>query len=197
MNPSAPSSHRSRFARPLLALAASGSLVLASACGSDMPTGPKDVPGTYVLRTVDGLAPPVSVPNPRDHAIVINSVTATLNANNTYAVAGTGTDDGSASTVITDEGTFMQSGSTLHFTSTTLGGATYSATATTDTVVVTLPGGFVDSDNTSFALVFVKPPSDPPRRVGSGTIDYGSTKSTRSSTGWLLERSFASAVYRP
>jgi hypothetical protein len=162
-----------------------------------MPTGPTDVPGTYILRTIDGLAPPVSVPNPRDHAIVVNSVTATLNSNNTYAVAGTGTDDGSASTVITDEGTFTQSGSTLHFTSTTLSGATYSATAKTDTVVVTLPGGFVDSDNGSFALVFVKASSSAPRRVRSGTIDYGSTKSTRSSTGWLLERSFASAVYRP
>jgi hypothetical protein len=35
-------------------------------------------------------------------------------------------------------------------------GASYSATAKTDTVTVTLPGGFVDSNNTSFALVFVK-----------------------------------------
>jgi hypothetical protein len=140
----------------MLSLAASASLVMASACGSDTPTGPKDVPGTYILRTIDGLAPPVSVPNPRDHAIVVNSVTATLNANNTYAVAGTGIEDGNASTVITDAGKYTQSGATLHFTSTTLGGATYSATAKTDTVVVTLPGGFVDSDNTSFALVFEK-----------------------------------------
>jgi hypothetical protein len=197
MMPSAPSSSRFPFARSLLALAASASLVMVSACGSDLPTGPTDVPGTYTLHTIDGLAPPVSVPNPRDHTIVVNSVTATLNSNGTYAVAGTGTDDGSASTVITDEGTYTQSGSTLHFTSTTLGGATYSATARTDTVVVTLPGGFVDSDNTSFALVFVKPATNPPPRVGSRTIDYGSTKSTRSSTGWLLERSFASAMYRP
>jgi hypothetical protein len=171
MMASAPSSPRSRFARPLLTLAASGSLVMASACGSDMPTGPTDVPGTYVLRTIDGLAPPVSVPNPRDHAIVVNSVTATLNSNNTYAVAGTGSDDGSASTVLTDEGTFTQSGSTLHFTSTTLGGATYSAKAKTDTVVVTLPGGFVDSDNTSFALVFVRAAFDPPRTVAGRRID--------------------------
>jgi hypothetical protein len=194
---SAPSSPRSRVARPLLAFAASASLVMAWACGSDMPTGPKDVPGTYFLRTIDGLAPPVSVPNPRNHVIVVNSVTATLNSNNTYAVAGTGTEDGNASTVITDAGTFSQSGSTLHFTSTTLGGATYSATAKTDTVVLTLPGGFVDSDNTSFALVFVKPTSGSPRRVGPEALNYGSTKSTRSSTGWLLERSLASAVYLP
>jgi hypothetical protein len=171
--------------------------MMASACGSDSPTGPTNVPGTYILRTIDGLAPPVSVPNPRAHTIVVNSITATLNSNNTYAVAGTGTDDGSASTVINDEGTFTQSGSTLHFTSTTLGGATYSATAKTDTMVVMLPGGFVDSDNATFALVFVKPGSGSPRKVGPAAINYGSTKSTRSSTGWLLERSFASAVYRP
>jgi hypothetical protein len=153
---SAPTSPRSSFARQLLALTMSASLLAASACGSDSPTAPKDVPGTYFLRTIDGLAPPVSVPNPRDHAIVVNSVTATLNANNTYAVAGTGTEDGNASTVLTDAGTFTQSGSTLHFTSTTLNGATYTGTAKTDTMVLSLPGGFMDSDNASFALVFEK-----------------------------------------
>jgi hypothetical protein len=134
----------------------SASLALVLACGSDAPTAPQDFSGTYSLRKVDGLALPVTVPNPREHAIVINSVTATLNVNHTYAVAGTGTQDGDASTVITDAGTFTQSGSTINFTSTTFGGATYSATAKTDTVTVTLPGGFVDSDNTSFALIFEK-----------------------------------------
>ena len=92
MIPSARSTHRSPFARTMLALAASASIAVASACGSDLPSAPKDVPGTYVLRTIDGLSLPVSVPNPRNHLIVINSVTATLNTNNTYAVAGTGTD---------------------------------------------------------------------------------------------------------
>jgi len=150
------SSSGSRVGRMLLAIAACTSVMVATACGSDTPTGPKDVPGTYVLRTVDGLALPVNVPNPRNHLIVINSVTATLNANETYAVAGTGTEDGNASTLFTDAGTFSQSGATLHFKSTTLNGATYSGTARTDTVIVTLPGGFVDSDNPSFALIFEK-----------------------------------------
>jgi hypothetical protein len=143
-------------ARTLLALSAIASVAMASACGSDVPTAPIDVSGVYVLHAVDGLTPPVTVPNPRNHLIVVNSVTATLNTNNTYAVAGTGTEDGNASTVVTDAGTFSQSGSTLNFTSTTLHGATYSGTAKTDTVIVTLPGGFLDSDNTSFALVFEK-----------------------------------------
>ena len=92
-----------------------------------------------------------------DHIIVINAVTATLNGNNTYAVAGTGTEDGDASTVITDAGTYSQSGSTLNFTSTMLGGATYSATAQSDSsFTVSLPGGFVDSDRASFSLLFEK-----------------------------------------
>jgi hypothetical protein len=135
------------------------SIALVLACGSDAPTAPQDFSGTYFLRTVDGLAPPVSVPNSREHPIVINAVTATLDQSHepyTYAVSGTGTLDDHASTVITDAGTFTQSGSTLHFTSTMFGGATYSAKAKTDTVTVTLPGGFVDSDNTSFALLFEK-----------------------------------------
>jgi hypothetical protein len=156
MMPPARSFSSSRAARMLLAIAASTSLVLAYACGSDSPTGPKNVPGVYVLLAIDGLAPPVTVPNPRNHLIVVNAITATLNSNNTYAVAGTGTEDGNASTIVTDAGTFTQSGSTLNFTSTTLHGATYSGTAKTDTVIVTLPGGFVDSDNTSFALLFVR-----------------------------------------
>ncbi|MEP7085862.1 MAG: hypothetical protein ABI884_00895 [Gemmatimonadota bacterium] len=132
------------------------SLSFASACGSDTPTGPKDVPGTYLLRTVDESPLPFSVPEGREHVIVVNSVTATLNANGTYAVAGTGTEDGNASTVINDAGTYTQAGATLHFTSTTLGGATYSASAKTDSFTVTLPGGFLDSDRTSFALLFEK-----------------------------------------
>jgi hypothetical protein len=151
-----PLSSPGRFGKPLLALALGASLAFASACGSDSPTGPKNVPGTYSVQTVDGSPLPFTVPEGRDHVIVINSVTATLNDNNTYAVAGTGTEDGDASTVITDAGHFMQSGSTLNFTSTTLGGATYSASAKTDSFTVTLPGGFVDSDRASFALLFVK-----------------------------------------
>jgi hypothetical protein len=161
MIPFARSTHRSPFARTMLALAASASIAMASACGSDLPSAPKDVPGTYVLRTIDGLSLPVSVPNPRNHLIVISSVTATLNTNDTYAVAGTGTEDGNASTELTDAGTYTLSGSTLHFTSATLNGATYSATAKTDTMVVTLPGGFVDSDNASFELLFVRVAADP------------------------------------
>jgi len=152
----APLSQAARFGKPLLALTLGASLALASACGSDSPTGPKNVPGTYSLQTVDGSPLPFTVPDGRDHVIVINAVTATLNDNDTYALAGTGTEDGDANTVLTDAGHFAQSGSTLNFTSTTLGGATYSASAKTDSFTVTLPGGFVDSDRTSFALLFVK-----------------------------------------
>jgi hypothetical protein len=149
-------SSSTRFARPWLLAATCASLALTLACGSDAPTAPQDFSGTYVLRSVDDVALPVTVPNHREHAIVINSVTATLNENHTYAVAGTGAQDGNASTVITDAGTFTQSGSKLHFTSTMFGGATYSASAKTDTVMVTLPGGFVVSDNPSFALLLEK-----------------------------------------
>jgi hypothetical protein len=145
-----------RFAKSLLALALGASLAFASACGSVSPTGPKNVPGTYSLQTVDGSPLPFTVPDGRDHVIVINAVTATLNPNNTYALAGTGTEDGDANTVLTDAGHFTQSGGTLNFTSTTLGGATYTASAKTDSFTVRLPGGFVDSDRTTFALLFVK-----------------------------------------
>jgi hypothetical protein len=146
---------RTLGARLLLAAVLAVTVVIAASCGSDSPTGPKNISGTYVLETVDGLPLPFIVTNPRDHAIVINSVTATLDTSGTYAVAGTGTQDGHASTVITDAGTYSQSGATLHFTS-TMFNAVYSASAKTDSVTVTLPGGFVDSSTSTFALLFVK-----------------------------------------
>jgi hypothetical protein len=117
------------------------------------------------------LSLPVTVPNPRNHLIVINAVTGTLNANDTYALAGTGTEDGNASTELTDAGTYSLTGTKLRFTSTTLGGATYSATATTDSFTVTLPGGFLDSDNASFDLLFVRVSSSSTRRIGGKAID--------------------------
>ena len=149
-------SSRPRAGRALLAIAMGAAFTFASACGSDTPTGPKNVPGTYSLGSIDESPLPFQVPEKRDHVIVINSVTATLSDNNTYAIAGTGTEDGHAATVITDAGTYAQSGSTLNFTSTTLGGATYSGSAKTDSVTVNLPGGFVDSDRATFALLFEK-----------------------------------------
>jgi len=142
-------------ARLVVAAVLAATIAMASACGSDSPTGPKNVSGTYTLHTVDGLPLPFTVTNPRDHAIVINSVTATLDSNGTYAVAGTGTQDGHASTVITDAGTYSQSGTAMHFTSTTFQ-AEYSASARTDSITVTLPGGFVDSNTSTFSLLFVK-----------------------------------------
>jgi len=48
---------------------------------------------------------------------------------------------------------------------------TYSGTAKTDTVIVTLPGGFVDSDNASFDLLFVRVAANTPRRVSGKPID--------------------------
>lgn len=171
MNPAARSTRRSPVARTMLALAATASIAMASACGKDLPTAPTDVSGTYVLRTIDGLSLPVTVPNPRNHLIVINSATATLNTNDTYALAGTGTEDGNAATELTDAGTYSLSGSKVRFTSTTLGGATYSATAKTDTFTVTLPGGFMDSDNTSFDLLFVRVSANPSRTLGGKAID--------------------------
>jgi hypothetical protein len=171
MIPVARSTRRSPVARTMLALAAGASVVMASACGKDLPTAPTDLPGTYILRTIDGLSLPVTVPNPRNHLIVINSVTATLNTNDTYALAGTGTEDGNASTELTDAGTYTLSGSKVNFTSTTLGGATYSAAAKTDTITVTLPGGFVDSDNASFDLLFVRVSPNPARTKAGKAID--------------------------
>jgi hypothetical protein len=142
-----------RFTRPLIAMALAA---LLAACGSDNTvTGPRDVTGTYVLATVDGSPLPYTVPN-AEHVIVINSATATLGADHSYTVAVAGTEDGTDSEVAADQGTYAVSGSTITFTSTAFGGASYTAAAGAGTYTVTIPGAFVSSSNASFALVFNK-----------------------------------------
>lgn len=140
-------------ARAALVAALAG-LVLA--CSSaDSPTGPKDVPGTYVLRAIEGSALPYTVPNTVGSTVVVNSSTATL-GEGSYAVAGTGTISGVVNTVLTDNGSWVQNGDKVNFTSGHIDGAFYFAKAKEDTLLLTLPGGFLNSTKGTFALLFVK-----------------------------------------
>lgn len=130
---------------------------LALACSAvDNPVGPNDVPGTYVLRTIEGSALPYTVPNTVGNTVVVNSATATLGDSGTYAVAGTGTISGVVNTVLTDNGDWVQNGEKVNFTSAHISGAFYFAKAKEDTLTLTLPGGFLNSTNGTFSLLFVK-----------------------------------------
>jgi hypothetical protein len=130
-----------------------------AACGSDSNngTGPTDVSGTYSLTTINGNALPFTIPNTGEHTTVITSATGTLGTDGTYTIVGVGTEDGGdPTTVVGDEGTYTVSGSTVVFTSSAFGGASYSAAATSSTLTATVPGAFAGSSNTSFTLVFEK-----------------------------------------
>lgn len=150
---------RSRLARPLLAVAFAAALTTLAACGSDSNngTGPMDVSGTYSLTTVDGTALPYTIPNNPEHTLVITSATATLGRDHSYTISGIGTEDGGdPGEVVADEGTYSVSGSTVTFTSSSFGGASYTAAATSSTLTATVPGAFAGSTNASFDLVFEK-----------------------------------------
>lgn len=131
--------------------------LLTLACSSpDSPNGPSDVPGTYVLRTIEGSLLPYTVPNTVGNTVVVNSATATLGDSGTYAVAGTGTISGVVNTVLTDNGAWVQNGDKVNFTSEHITGAFYFARAKKDTLTLTLPGGFLNSTNGTFSLLFVR-----------------------------------------
>jgi hypothetical protein len=114
------------------------------------------VPGTYVLVQIEGTALPYTVPNTVGATVIVNSASATLQDSGSYAVAGTGTISGSANTVLTDVGSWAQAGNKINFTSTHISGAFYFAKAKEDSLTVTLPGGFLNSTNGTFSLLFVK-----------------------------------------
>jgi len=157
--PTFPNSTRSRLVRPLLAVALCAAVATLAACGSDTTngTGPMDVSGTYALTTVNGSDLPFTIPNTPEHTIVITSATATLGADNSYTISGQGTEDGGdPEEVVADAGTYSVSGSTITFTSSTFGGASYTAAATSISFSATVPGAFAGSGDPSFALVFEK-----------------------------------------
>lgn len=150
---------RSRLARPLLAIAVCAALATLAACGSDSTngTGPMDVSGSYQLTTVNGSSLPFTVPHTPEHTIVITSAVATLGADHSYTISAVGTEDGSdPGEVVADAGTYAVSGSTVTFTSSTFGGASYTAAATSSSLSATVPGAFAGSTDVSFALVFEK-----------------------------------------
>lgn len=152
-------SSRNRVVRPVGTIALAVAVATLAACGSSKKTvtGPTSVVGTYSLATIDGSPLPFTVPNNPSHTIVVQSGTATLNADNSYSLGGTGTSDGGdPQQVVADVGTYVFSGSTVTFTSTAHPGGVYAATATTTTLSESVPGAIVGSTNTSFALVFNK-----------------------------------------
>lgn len=142
-----------RFVRPALLV---GAVALAAACGSDNSgtTGPGNVSGTYALDSVSGSALPYTVPN-SSRNIIIASATATLLSSGDYSVIASGSANDSTGQIIGDQGTYTVSGSTISFHSTNFG-QTYTATSTSTSYIVTIPGLFLSSSNTSFALKFVK-----------------------------------------
>jgi hypothetical protein len=140
---------------------AAAAVALLGGCVSDS-TGPThgSVVGTYTLSAVDGASLPYTVPNTGDNVEIVQNGTITLSADSTYAASATGTENGSASTLVTDAGTYSASGTQVTFTSTAIPGAHYTASVagsgTSQTLTATIAGAFVGSSDNSFTLLFNK-----------------------------------------
>jgi hypothetical protein len=123
---------------------------------------PPNIPGTYVLQSINGHGLPYTVPNTVGEARIVTSATAQLGLGSTpdsatlYRVDGSGMRDDSVATVLSDVGTWTQDGGKLNFVSGAISGAFYFAIATPDKITLTLPGGFLNSTTGTFSLVFVK-----------------------------------------
>ena len=142
-----------RYVRLAMAVAAVGFL---AACGSDSngSTGPSDVTGAYNLSTVNSSSLPYTVPDV-DGDEVVQSGQVVLNNDDTYTVTGSGTFNDSDSELVSDHGTYTHSGSHITFTSGVFL-TTYTATVTSTSMTVTVPGAVFQSSDTSFSLVFTK-----------------------------------------
>jgi hypothetical protein len=142
-----------RYARVAMAVAA---VAFLGACGSDNngSTGPSDVTGAYNLSTVNSSALPYTVPDV-DGSEVIQAGQVVLNTDNTYTVQGTGTFNESDSELVNDHGSYTRSGSHITFSSAVFS-QSYTATVTSTSMTVTVPGAVFQSSDTSFSLVFNK-----------------------------------------
>ena len=148
-----------RLAAPALVLVVA---MFAAACSDANPVAPANIPGTYVLQSINGQGLPYVVPNTVGEARIVNSATAEIvlavsaDSDNTYSFTGSGMRDDSVATVLSDVGSWTQDGGKLNFVSGAISGAFYFAIATPDKITVTLPGGFLNSTTGTFSLVFVK-----------------------------------------
>lgn len=140
---------RTRLVRPLVAIALA--LALAS-CGDDTILG---IANSWTLQTVEGAAPPFTVPN-TEHDVVITSGTASISNGGHYTFTFMGTIDGDPATVGMDQGSWTIASSTFNFRSSTLNGKTFVAAYSTSTFNVAVPGAVVGSSSNVINMVFAK-----------------------------------------
>lgn len=134
--------------RSLLAIALAAAVV---SCGSDSSL---QIPNSWTLQTAEGAALPFTVVNNAEHDIVITSATANVADNSNYTMTYTGTTDGVAGTVATDNGTWTIGSSTFVFRSSVLNGQTYIAALTGSTFRAAVPGALFGSSTQTFEMVF-------------------------------------------
>lgn len=91
---------------------------LTAACGSDSATGPSEtqVAGAYPMSTARGLPVPRTFTDAAGSKLTIEGGSMTIDANGTYALKYKGKLN-SLTFDLTDEGTYVLSGSTMTFTS--------------------------------------------------------------------------------
>lgn len=137
--------------RALLAIAFAAAVV---SCGSDSSL---QIPNSWTLQTAGGAALPFTVPGTQ-HDVVITSATANVADNGNYTMTYTGTTDGVAGTVGSDNGTWTIGSSTFVFRSSVLNGQTYIAALVGSTFRGAVPGALFGSSTQTFDMLFSSAP---------------------------------------
>ena len=150
---------KTRWFTPAAAVALSTLLALGPAgCGDDNgPTEPRVSLGTYTLVSVNGVALPFTVPNTGSDTVVVQGATLTLTELGTYTVSVEGTQNSEATSVLSDEGTFSQSGSEVTFHSGQFSAVDYTGTINGNTLTITLPAAIVGASSGTLIGVARRP----------------------------------------
>ncbi len=136
----------SRFALSFFAAALLAASL--SSCGGDL----LGVDQNWDLQTVEGAAPPFTVPHAM-HDVVLTSAVADLRSDNSYVTTFTGTIDGVAGQIGQDQGHWAIGGSIFTFHSTTLG-ADYVAALVQSHFNASVPGQLIMSSDANFDMTF-------------------------------------------
>jgi hypothetical protein len=149
---------RTHWLTPAAAVALAALLALGAAgCGNDNgSTGPPVSLGTYALVSVNGAPLPFTVPNTGDDTVVVQSATLTLTALQTYTVSAQGVRNHEPQAVLSDQGTYTQSGDRVTFQSAEFTSFAYAGTTKGDTLTITLPAQLLGASPEALSFEFRK-----------------------------------------
>jgi hypothetical protein len=134
--------------RPFALLLLAALTSFAAACGDDnKATSPTNEFGSYTLRTVNGQSLPFTLTGTSRGTVVVQSgsinlstATSTSSGKPVYLAGVSGTANGQAQQLVTDNGTYTLTGTSVTFSSSVIPTVQYAGVISGNTLTLTLPG---------------------------------------------------------